>query len=120
MEKFKEFGDILAKARKQKHLKQSELAALLTERGLAVTYQAVSKWETGKVVPNAIQFLTLCDIYGIDDALYFFSNGQAGNGARHTGDAYDEVLSGLNKKGRKMAIEMIRVLSESSKYAQKT
>ena len=120
MEKFKDFGDVLAKARKQKHLKQSELATLLNERGVSVTNQAISKWETGKVVPNAIQFLALCDIYGIDDALYFFSNGQAGKGSGHTGDVYDEVLSGLNKKGRKMAIEMIHALSESSKYAQKT
>ena len=72
MEKFKDFGDVLAKARKQKHLKQSELATLLNEHGVSVTNQAISKWETGKVVPNAIQFLALCDIYGIDDALYFF------------------------------------------------
>ena len=119
MEKFEGFGDSLVKARKRKHLNQRELTKLLNERGVLVKYPAICKWEKGKVVPNAIQFLILCDICGIDDALSFFSNGQAGNSSGHKIDAYDEVLSGLNPKGRKMVMELIRILRENPKYAQK-
>ena len=56
MEKFKNLGETFTKLRKEKNLLQSEVAALLEERGISVTNQGVSKWETNKVVPNAIQF----------------------------------------------------------------
>lgn len=119
MEKFKNFGDTLTKLRKRKHIKQTELAALLAERGVTLTNQAISKWETGKAIPNAIQFLILCDIYEVDDVLACFSNGQAGGVNRRKDDGREEVLSGLNSDGRKMVTELIQVLSESSRYAQR-
>ena len=106
MDKFKDFGVTLTKLRKRKHIKQSELAALLADRGISVTNQAISKWETGKTVPNAIQFLIICDIYGVEDVMSCFSDG-------HTG-----FLSGLNADGRKMALELIQVFGESEKYSQ--
>ena len=68
--------------------------------------KAISKWETGAALPNAVQFLNLCDILGVEDVMSCFSDG-------HTG-----FLSGLNADGRKMALELIQVFGESEKYSQ--
>ena len=104
-EKFKCLGETLTKLRKEKNLLQSEVAALLEERGISMTNQGVSKWETNKVVPNAIQFLNLCDILGVEDVMSTFSDG-------HTG-----FQSGLNAEGRKMVTELIHFLSENPKFS---
>ena len=119
MDKFKDFGVTLTKLRKRKHIKQSELAALLAERGISVTNQAISKWETGKIVPNAIQFLIICDIYGVEDVMSCFSNDQEGKLSRRKTAGHEEMFSGLNENGRKMVTELIQVLSESARYAQR-
>lgn len=105
-DKFKNLGDTLIMLRKQKKMNQSEVAKLLAERGIAVTNQAVSKWETGKVIPDAIQFLNLCDILGVEDVMATFSDGYTG------------ILSGLNMEGRKMVMEFARFLAANPKYAQ--
>ena len=106
MEKFTNFGATLAFLRKEKKYQQSEVAELLTDRGITVTNQAISKWETGKVIPNAIQFLNLCDILGVEDIMASFSDGHAG------------TLSGLNADGRKMVFELIRFLGENPKFSR--
>jgi len=106
MDKFENLGDTLTFLRKQKNLQQTELAAMLNERGIKVTNHAISKWEKGYVIPNAVQFLNLCDIFGVEDVLGCFSDGHAG------------ILSGLNRDGREMATELIHVLGESARYAQ--
>lgn len=107
MDQFKNLGDTLTVLRKNRNIHQSQLAAMLEERGIKVTNQAISKWENGKTIPNAVQFLTLCDVLGVEDVMSCFSDG-------HTG-----FLSGLNPEGRKMITELIHVMSESSKYAQR-
>ena len=106
IDKFKDLGITLATLRKKKKKNQRKLAELLTERGITVTNQAISKWETGAALPNAVQFLNLCDILGVEDVMSCFSDG-------HTG-----FLSGLNADGRKMALELIQVFGESEKYSQ--
>ena len=106
MEQFKNIGTTLATFRKEKKLQQSDLSVLLAERGINVSNQAISKWEKGKTVPNAIQFLNLCEVLGIEDVMSCFSDGHAG------------ILSGLNTEGRKMVTALIMALSESPQYAQ--
>ena len=53
-------GKFIAKCRKEKELTQAQLA----ER-LGITDRAVSKWETGKSMPDASVMLELCEILGI-------------------------------------------------------
>ena len=101
------FGEILATCRKQRGLNQSELAEKLTAMGCEVSNQAVSKWEKGMTLPNARQFLTLCDVLEIEDIRGQFSEGQAG------------LLSGLNEEGRRRALEHIQLLRESGRFAVK-
>lgn len=53
-------GKFIAACRKEKGLTQMQLAEKLN-----ITNRAVSKWETGKSMPDASLMLHLCDILGI-------------------------------------------------------
>ena len=53
-------GKFIAACRKEKNLTQAQLA-----EKLCVTDRAVSKWETGKGLPDASLMLALCEILGI-------------------------------------------------------
>ena len=55
-----EVGKFIAKCRKEKALTQAQLA-----EKLHITDRAVSKWETGKSMPDSSILLELCEILGI-------------------------------------------------------
>ena len=59
-------GDLIKKIRKENNLTQKELADKL-----GVTYQAVSKWETGKNIPDIAILKQISDEFNIniDDLL---------------------------------------------------
>ena len=97
-------GDIICSFRKKKGLSQREFATLLSKHGVRVTNQAVSKWESGASVPNAIQFLIICDILDIVDISGIFS-----------GRSYD-FLKGLNEDGKKNVVEYAAMLIDSGLY----
>lgn len=54
-------GEMILKIRKENHLTQQELA-----NKLGVTYQAVSKWENGKNMPDLTILKHLCEEFNID------------------------------------------------------
>ena len=56
----REIGKFIAACRKQKNLTQAQLAERLN-----ITDRAVSKWETGKSMPDSSIMLPLCQILGI-------------------------------------------------------
>ena len=56
----KEIGKFISVCRKEKGLTQMQLAEKLN-----ITNRAVSKWETGKSVPDASIMLDLCEILDI-------------------------------------------------------
>lgn len=98
------FGEKICAFRKQRGLSQREFASLLNKRGVKVTNQAVSKWESGASLPNAIQFLIICDILDILDISGLF-----------IGKSYDLFL-GLNEEGRQRVFEYADMLRDSGKY----
>ena len=98
------FGEKICAFRKQRGLSQREFASLLNKRGVKVTNQAVSKWESGASLPNAIQFLIICDILDILDISGLF-----------IGKSYD-LFSGLNEEGRQRVFEYADMLRDSGKY----
>lgn len=98
-------GEILASMRRKCGMNQAELALRMTEAGLPVTNQAVSKWENGSTMPNANQFLELCRILKIDDIRGAF----IGEG--------DGVLAGLDAEGRRKALDYIQLLRDSGRYS---
>ncbi len=53
-------GKFIAECRKQNNLTQMQLA-----EKLSITDRAVSKWETGKAMPDSSIMLQLCEILGI-------------------------------------------------------
>ncbi len=53
-------GRFIAKCRKKTNLTQMQLAEKLN-----ITDRAVSKWETGKAMPDSSIMLALCDVLGI-------------------------------------------------------
>ncbi|MDE6926821.1 MAG: helix-turn-helix domain-containing protein [Acetatifactor sp.] len=55
-----EIGQFIAKCRREKELTQAQLAEQLN-----ITDRAVSKWETGKSMPDSAIMLELCEILGI-------------------------------------------------------
>lgn len=55
-----EIGKFIARCRKEKKLTQAQLAEKLN-----ITDRAVSKWETGKSMPDSSIMLELCEILGI-------------------------------------------------------
>ena len=102
-----EIGSILLARRRESGLSQTELAEALTLRGLPVTNQAVSKWEKGSTLPNARQFLALCRILGIEDVRGEFSGGAEG------------VFAGLDRKGRRLALDYVQLLRDSGRYDER-
>ncbi len=54
-------GRFIAECRKKKNLTQAQLA-----EKLHITDRAISKWETGKAMPDSDIMLDLCTILGID------------------------------------------------------
>ena len=57
-------GKFIAECRKKKNLTQAQLAEMLN-----VTDRAISKWETGKAMPDSNIMLELCHIPGINELL---------------------------------------------------
>lgn len=86
-----EIGKFIAECRREKHLTQAQLAERLN-----LTDRAVSKWETGKSMPDSSVMLELCEILGI-------TVNELLSGEKISGDAYgekaDEILVELTKKG---------------------
>ena len=89
-------GKFIAECRKKNNLTQMQLAERLN-----ITDRAVSKWETGKAMPDSSIMLDLCDILGINvnDLL---------SGEVVTMDNY-------NKKLENNLLEMIKQKEESDK-----
>ena len=56
----KNVGRFIAQCRKNKNLTQTQLAEKLN-----ISNQAVSKWETGKNMPDLSNILELCEILGV-------------------------------------------------------
>ena len=53
-------GTFISECRKEKRMTQAQLAEKLN-----ITDRAVSKWETGKSMPDSSVMLELCEILGI-------------------------------------------------------
>ena len=104
---YENIGQLLCQRRKELGINQTELAEAMSLRGFPVTNQAVSKWEKGATLPNARQFLALCEILEIDDVRGEFSCGSEG------------IFAGLCREGRRMALDYVQLLRDSGRYANR-
>ena len=95
----------LTALRKAAGYSQQEVAQYISKRLSPITNRAVSKWETGVSLPDAAQFILLCELYGVSDAAGEF-----------LGRGGDSPYSGLNREGVMMARELISLLKASERY----
>lgn len=101
------FGEKLTELRKAAGFSQQEVAALISLHLAPITNRAISKWETGATYPDAMQFIWLCEIYGVTDVASAFLN--------ITGN---DPFAGLNGDGVRMVKEYAGLLRMSTKYAE--
>ncbi len=94
-------GKFIAECRKENSLTQAQLAEMLR-----ITDRAVSKWETGKSMPDSSIMLELCEILKINV-------NELLSGERITMENYD-------KKAEENLLEMKRQKEESDKRLLKT
>lgn len=99
------YGNVIATFRKRKHLTQQMLADLMTERGLPTKGQAISAWEKETHNMNVYQFLTICDILGIEDMNQTFQVAVDNN-----------PFARLSPEGKRKAYEYIDLLLISGRY----
>ena len=104
---YENIGQLLSNRRKELGINQTELAETMSLRGFPVTNQAVSKWEKGATLPNAKQFLALCEILEIDEVRGEFSCGSEG------------IFAGLCREGRRLALDYVQLLRDSGRYANR-
>ena len=102
---YERIGELIARRRKELGMNQAQLAAGLNRMGFALSNQAVSKWENGSTLPNARQFLSLCDALEVDDIRGVFS----GHG--------EGLLSGLDREGRRLVMDYAQLLRDSGRYS---
>ncbi|MBQ3405018.1 MAG: LexA family transcriptional regulator [Oscillospiraceae bacterium] len=98
-------GEKLRRARKENKISQAQAAEHLSRQGLEATQAAVSRWERGDVIPNAEQFLCLCQLYGIRDVMARFRPGHSLRGGQ------------LNELGQRRLAEYARLLSLDPEFA---
>ena len=96
-------GEILTARRRELGYNQAALAQKMSERGFPVSNQAISKWENDATLPNARQFLALCELLEIEDIRGTFLGG-------------GDLLAGLSREGRRKAMEYIQLLRDSGRY----
>ena len=102
-------GKILSKRRKQIKMKQSELSKCLESHNCYVKSNSISSWETGASMPNAAQFLAVCEIMGITDIYETFIGTNPNN-----------PISELNEEGQAKVLEYIELLIQSGRYQKQS
>ena len=102
-------GNILAEARKKKHLSQPELAIELEKLGISKSHKSISTWEKGLAEPSCTTLMALSKILGITD-IY----------DRYYGDTPEHPYTLLNEEGKTKADEYIDLLVASGKYTKHT
>jgi len=104
----KRIGTLLASHRKMQKLSQVELATKLQSFGIHVSNAAISSWEKNISIPNAHQFLALCQILNITDIYNEFIEYNPA-----------DPMTKLNKVGKAKALEYINLLLLSEEFQKK-
>lgn len=101
---FTDFGNTLTALRKSKHYLQDDVIRLMHDCGAPVTKSTYSRWERNQGIPQADQFLTLCQIFGVRDILGTFA-------------MTPRFADPLSKEGRRKVEEYEQILIASNMFA---
>jgi len=70
-------GEKIAEARAARKITQTRFCELLAQYGVEIGIQGLSKWESGRSVPNAYQLIAASFALGLEDDLSYFVKGHA-------------------------------------------
>ena len=101
----KSIGTVLSELRTAAGLRQQELSEQFRLHNNPVSSGAISKWEKDNTLPNAAQFLTLCEIYGAYPVIRAFLP-----------DDRSFPISELNEEGCRKVLEYIGLLRDSGHF----
>lgn len=65
------FSDKLKQLRLNNNLSVNEVVDKLNKRGVEIGAKAFYHWEAGRRMPDADEFIYLCEIYGVESFSYF-------------------------------------------------
>ncbi|MDR1821866.1 MAG: XRE family transcriptional regulator, partial [Oscillospiraceae bacterium] len=102
-------GETLKRLRAATGLPQSEVARLLTERGYPIHLSSVSKWEKNTSLPNAGQFLMLCEIYGVRELTEFGAAEKLNETGLSRLREYDSLLRGDTRFTVERQLRLVRL-----------
>lgn len=92
-------GKFIAELRKSNNMTQSELA-----EKLGVSNKSVSRWETGKNMPDVSMFIPLCELLGISVNEFIIGERIEENDMKKKDEALIETIDKSNKKISKARI----------------
>lgn len=98
-------ANTLSLLRKEFGLTQPMVADYFTKAGRPISSKTISRWERGDGLPDSEQFLILCKLYQVSDAVSVFAESEQDGAA-------------LNDLGRQRLIEYVRLLQSNAKYVQ--
>lgn len=101
----KDLGKTIAKYRKEHKLNQSQFAKELENYDIYVKQNSISAWELGTAIPNARQFLALCEILEIYDIYTEF-----------VGQSPLNPFRNLNENGMNKVLDYISDLESTGNY----
>ncbi|GHU78606.1 putative repressor protein - phage associated [Clostridia bacterium] len=102
-----ELSEMLARLRKKNGLMQATVADYLVEHTRkAANKKTISQWECGRAQPSIQQFLSLCDLYGVDDIRFTFSGVKS------------PQLKRLNLLGKERVEEYIAMLARDPQFLE--
>lgn len=104
----KNLGEKITARREALGLSQQQVAEYIQNKGISVTNQKISKWETNYTIPNAYQFLALCEALKVSDVMGTFGDNNS-----------ESPLSKLNLEGKKKVEEYITLLINSGMFTDK-
>lgn len=102
-------GETIAAYRKECKMSQVELAEALKEYGIYVKNATISTWEKNTNIPNALQFLSVCKVLGINNIYRVF-----------IGENSSDPLTLLNDSGIEKLMDYANLLLLSEQYRKKT
>ena len=97
-----QIAETLALLRSERGYSQEDVAEYFRQHGRPLTRKAVSKWELGGSMPDAGQFLLLCQLYGVNDVMGTVCGAESGKL--------------LNDLGRRKLLEYFQLLQLSDMY----
>lgn len=103
----KDIGRVLKDVRKQKSLSVEFVSQYLIKKGFKASLKTVYSWENGNSVPTPEIFLSLCELYNIQNVLDTFGYKQSVPSVTDFEYEYIQKIRALNSESRNFVLSII-------------